>query len=240
MRTLADLRREWGDCQRCDLSKTRTKLVFGDGNPNAHIMVIGEGPGATEDMRGLPFKGDAGEILDEFLEQMMLDRDRDLYVTNVICCRATADSIDDRTGKLKTDNRPPTRPEREACIPRLLETIYLVDPLLIITIGKVPFQALFGRAPKMAALRGRMQTFHLEGRHVKDLRYTVLPMYHTAFLLRTHDKRHEGPWGRTLVDWAKACSVIDYLREAYFGIPQPDRSPHAEDGGKEKLRRKRS
>lgn len=222
MTPLQELRADWINCERCDLCHTRTNVVFGEGNPKADIMVIGEAPGREEDECGRPFEGAAGQILNQFLDHAFLDRHKDLYTTNVVCCRPTLDSIDDRTGETKTDNRPPSKTEREACHTRLMETIYLVDPLLIITIGKVPFQALLGKASKMAAVRGQMQTFHLAGRHT-DIRYGVLPMYHTAFLLRTHDRRPEGPWGKTMSDWVKACNVIDYLREVYYGTPQPDR-----------------
>jgi uracil-DNA glycosylase len=219
---LSKLREDWGICKRCGLAETRHKLVFGEGNPNADILVVGEAPGAKEDLTGLPFQGDAGEVLNGFLKRFDLDRRTDLYITNVVCCRPTMEVMDERTGEVRLDNRPPSKQERLACRPRLLDIVYIVDPLLIITIGKVPYQALLGKAPKMASVRGRMQTLTLAGKYT-DIRYAVLPMYHTAFLLRTHDQRNEGPWGRTYRDWALACDVIDYLREAYQGIPQPNR-----------------
>jgi len=220
--SIPEFRDEWGNCQRCDLGAERKRLVFGDGNPRADILVVGESPGPTEDETGLPFQGDAGNIVEQFLENVGLDRDNDLYLTNTVCCRPTVEVEDERTGKLRLENRPPSKIEREACKPRLLETIYRVDPLLVITIGKVPFQVLMGQAPKMAAIRGQMQTLHIMGRHM-DLRYGLMPLFHTAFLHRTHDKREEGPWGRTLLDWAVVCNVIDHLREAYYGTPRPDR-----------------
>jgi uracil-DNA glycosylase family 4 len=219
---LTKLRQDWSDCKRCDLAKGRHKLVFGEGNPRADILIVGEAPGATENMTGLPFQGDAGKVLDRFLDNMKLDRRTDLYITNVVCCRPTMEVMDERTGEIRLDNRPPNKAEREACRPRLLETVYLVDPMIIIAVGKVPYQALLGKASKVASVRGKMQTMHLAGRYT-DLRYAVMPMYHTAFLLRTHDNRSEGPWGRTWDDWAIVCSVIDHLREAYYGTPQPDR-----------------
>lgn len=222
MSRLSDLKKEWENCERCDLHKTRTNVVFGDGNPKADILIVGEGPGENEDESGTPFVGEAGTILNQFLQDAVLDRDHDIFITNVVACRPTAESVDDRTGQMRIENRPPTKVERLACRTRLVETIYQIDPLLIVTIGKVPFQALCGRASKMASVRGRMQTCHLEGRHTM-IRYGVMPMYHTAFLYRTQDRRKEGPWGRTGFDWARICNVIDYLREAYYGLPQPDR-----------------
>lgn len=219
---LRALHEEWVDCQRCGLCHERTSVVFGEGNPDADILVIGEAPGENEDLEGRPFIGLAGQILNEFLEAAALDRWKDIYVSNVVGCRPTVEGINDRTGEPKIDNRPPSKEEREACRPRILEIIYIVDPLLIITIGKVPYQVLFGKAQKMESLRGRMQTLHLAGRHT-ELRYAVLPMYHTAYLNRTHDRRPEGPWGKTMQDWVKVCNVIDYLRAAYYGTEIPNR-----------------
>ena len=224
---LRDLKAEWINCNRCDLCKTRKNVVFGEGNPNADILVVGEGPGATEDDTGRPFIGVAGQILDQFLAAVKLDREEDIYVTNVVGCRPILESIDDRTGEPKIDNRPPSKDERLACKPRLMEILYQVDPLLIITIGKVPMQVLLGKAPTMASIRGCMQTLHVQGRHT-EIRYAVLPMYHTAFLNRTHDIRKEGPWGKTMQDWVLACNVIDYLREGYYGTPRPNREEHAD------------
>jgi len=219
---LYELQEKWSDCTRCKLSETRSNVVFGEGNSKADILIVGEAPGATEDKTGKPFQGDAGKVLNEFLDGMKLDRKTDLFITNVVCCRPTMEVKDERTGGTKTENRLPNKDERSACHTRLMETVYLVDPLLIITVGKVPFQALLSKGAKMASVRGRMHTLHLPGRYT-ELRYAVLPMYHTAFLLRTHDLRAEGPWGKSWGDWALACSVIDYLREAYYGTPQPDR-----------------
>lgn len=220
--SMKELKQNWVDCTRCDLCKTRKSVVFGEGNPHADILVVGEAPGDNEDRTGRPFIGVAGTILNQFLDNVALIREEDCYVTNVVGCRPTMESIDDRTGQPKTDNRPPTKDERAACKPRLMEILYLVDPLLIITIGKVPMQVLLGRAPTMVSIRGHMQTLHMQGRHT-EIRYAVLPMYHTAFLNRTHDIRKEGPWGKTMQDWVLACNVIDYLREGYYGTPRPDR-----------------
>jgi len=236
---LAELREEWAGCTKCGLSKTRTKLVFGEGNSNAHILIIGEAPGAKEDETGKPFRGEAGGVLNNFLKIAKLDRDVDLFITNVVCCRPTAKVKDDRTGEDRIENRPPTKTEREACRDRLMRTLYYVDPLLIITIGKVPYQALFGKAPIISSVRGRMQTLHHPGVH-GDLRYAVMPMYHTAFLFRTHDSRPEGPWGRTWSDWVQVCRVIDYLREVYFGTPPPTRGEASDDEEGEQRRSRKS
>ncbi len=216
------LHAEWIKCRRCTLCEERTHVVFGEGNPDAPIMIIGEAPGETEDERGKPFVGASGEVLDEFLDASALIRHEDTYITNVVGCRPTIKSTDDRTGANRLDNRPPNKDERDACKPRVMELIYIVDPLLIVTIGRVPFQVLFGRAPKIETIRGRFNTLHMQGRHT-ELRYAVISMYHTAYLSRTYDRRMEGPWGKTMTDWVKICNVIDYLRSAYYGIERPNR-----------------
>jgi DNA polymerase len=219
---IKELAGEWVGCKRCELHRTRNRLVFGEGNPEADILIIGEAPGEEEDRTGRPFVGPAGEVLNGFLNSMSLSREHDVFVTNTVCCRPTQEDVDERTGKIKVDNRQPSKDERTACNPRLKEIIYLVDPILIITLGRVPYQVLFGRVPKMESLRGRIQTFRMQGRKV-EIKYPVMPLYHTAYLLRTHDKRTEGPWGKTAKDWVKVCNVIDYLREAYYGVERPDR-----------------
>lgn len=219
---IAELARDWEDCRRCSLYRTRNHVVFGEGNPEADILVIGEAPGEHEDLKGRPFVGQAGGVLDDFIGAMHLDRDTDLFVTNAVGCRPTQASEDERTGRPRIDNRPPTKDERGACKPRLLETIYLIDPLLIVTLGRVPYQVLFGKVPKMETLRGNIQTLRLKGRHT-EIKYPVMPLYHTAYLLRTHDKREEGPWGKTMVDWAIICNIIDHLREVYYGTERPNR-----------------
>jgi len=213
---LATLREDWIDCQRCELAQTRANVVFGSGNPNADVLIVGEAPGAEEDASGEPFVGESGAVLQQLITAIGWDRENDLYITNVAACRPTQE-VRGEDGKLRIENRPPSKPEREACRPRLLETIYIVDPLLIIAVGKVPAQALLGKATVMENMRGRLYALTLQGRHV-PIKYTVMPVYHTAFLLRTFDKRSEGVWGKSAKDFVLACKIVDHLRLAYYGI----------------------
>jgi len=219
---VAALAKKWADCKRCGLHKTRKHLVFGEGNVDADILIIGEGPGANEDDTGKPFQGDAGRILNDLLTSASLDRDNDCYITNIVCCRPTAKNIDERTEKETVENRVPSKIEREQCWPRLWQLIYMIDPMLIVTVGKVPLQALTSKAAKMGKIRGRVQTMVLHGRHTQ-LRYPVMPIYHTAYLARIHDHRPEGPWGQTANDLIEICNIIDHLRKVYYGIDVPDR-----------------
>ena len=238
MPNVYELRKEWGACTRCGLHETRKNLVFGLGNPSADILIIGGEPGETENETGIPFKGEAGEILNQFLDAVELDREKDCFITNVVCCRPTQSVLDDRTKQERVENRAPYKDEREACRPRLLETIYCVDPLIIVAVGKVPAQALLSKGTKMADQRGRVQTLHLAGRGI-EIQYPVISMYNTAFLNRTHDKRPEGPWGKTMEDWVKVCNAVDYLREVYYGISKPQRGESNEGETKGKKGRKR-
>lgn len=219
---MAELEADWSECRKCELCRTRNNVVFGEGNPKADILVIGEAPGEQEDHKGRPFVGPAGDVLDGFLDTLLLRRGEDMYVTNTVCCRPTVANEDEYSGQIRIENRQPSKDERLACKPRLLETIYIIDPLLVVTMGRVPYQVLFGRAPKMESIRGNIQTLRIPGR-LAEIKYPVMPLYHTAYLLRTHDKRTEGPWGKTMADWVKICNVIDHLREVYYGIDRPNR-----------------
>ena len=233
---LRELEERWDDCRRCELFKTRKNIVFGEGNPSADILVIGEAPGEFEDLAGRPFMGPAGEVLDGFVSHMSLDRHIDLYVTNTICCRPTVANEDERTGgsidllAFYREARVTASHEVEFAA---LGGIYssrlgragdghLRPADLMDRTQRRGNQVLFGRVPKMESLRGNMQTFHIQGVHT-ELRYPVMPLYHTAYLLRTFDRRVEGPWGRTMRDWVKICKIIDHLREVYYGTERPNR-----------------
>lgn len=215
-RLLDRLKQDWVDCRRCELCETRTNVVFGSGNPNADVLVLGEAPGREEDEAGVPFIGDSGDILEDFLKAVCWDREQDVYITNTAACRPTQE-VRGEDGKMRIENRPPSRSEREACRSRLLETIYIVDPLLIIAVGKVPAAALLGKVSTVENMHGKLYAAVLEGRHV-PIRYTVMPVYHTAFLLRTFDRREDGVWGKSVDDFVLARKIVDHLRVAYYGI----------------------
>lgn len=218
---LADIVDDWMCCTRCPLHESRQSVVFGDGNPEADILIIGEGPGEHEDIQGLPFVGDSGDVLDQFLGAVRLDRERDCFVTNIVGCRPTLES-EGYDGKTRVENRQPNKVEREACWPRVAEIIYRVDPYLIITMGGPALSMVLGKQLKITAHRGRIQEMFLEGRHT-IIKYPVLPMWHPSYLLRNPNKTAEGPWDQMAGDFADACIILDYLREVYRGIPQPDR-----------------
>ncbi len=135
-------------CPACDLAQTRTNVVFGDGNPDSPLMLVGEGPGANEDATGLPFVGRAGKLLDECLREAGMLR-KHVYITNVVKCRPTLEEM----GKIK--NRPPRADEIGACVPLWLEKqIAVVQPAVILCLGAPAANTLIHRNFKMMQERG--------------------------------------------------------------------------------------
>lgn len=120
---MEQLRKECLDCQRCELCRTRTNVVFGKGNPNADIMFIGEGPGEQEDIQGLPFVGRAGQLLDKMLDAAGIPTEA-IYIANTVKCRPPK-------------NRDPLPEEKEACRGWLEKQIELIDPKVIISLGRI-------------------------------------------------------------------------------------------------------
>ena len=119
-----ELRTNCMTCKRCKLCETRTNVVFGVGNPNADILFIGEGPGENEDLQGEPFVGRAGKLLDKMLAAVDLDRNKDIYIANIVKCRPPK-------------NRDPEKDEQEACIGWLRNQVKLINPKIIVCLGRI-------------------------------------------------------------------------------------------------------
>jgi DNA polymerase len=150
-------------CTACELYKTRTQGVFGVGDENADWLFIGEAPGADEDAQGEPFVGQAGKLLDNMLKSIALKRGDNVYIANVVKSRPPG-------------NRNPLPDEIAACMPYLRRQIELIQPKLIVTLGKIASEALLGREATIASLRGKVHA------------YQGIPLvvtYHPAYLLRT-------------------------------------------------------
>jgi len=158
---LAALAATVAGCTRCRLSEGRSKVVFGSGNPNAELMLIGEGPGAEEDRQGLPFVGPAGELLTKIIQAIDLQRD-DIYIANVVKCRPPG-------------NRDPQPDEVTACRGFLEKQIALVQPRVIVALGKVAAQTLLGNESPIGQMRGRWYRIH---------GVPAMVTYHPAALLR--------------------------------------------------------
>jgi uracil-DNA glycosylase family 4 len=154
-------------CTKCPLHKSRTNFVFGVGNPNADVMVVGEGPGADEDAQGEPFVGRAGKLLNEILKAINFQRE-EVYIANVVKSRPPG-------------NRTPTSEEMEACLPYLKKQIELIKPKLILCLGLTAAQGLLKKRDSLTKLRGQIFDY---------LNAKVMVTYHPAALLRNpHWKR---------------------------------------------------
>jgi uracil-DNA glycosylase family 4 len=241
---LGALQQAWSDCRSCGLCEGRNSVVFGYGNPNAQVMIIGEAPGETEDRQGLPFVGLTGQLLDQFLgyasareevkllvetinraakkSQAEADR-RDLrdllleefYFCNVVMCRPP-------------ENRDPLPKEVEVCRIRLLEQIYLVDPVLIVTAGRIATEALVGKKVSITQQRGEMFDVEIPGR-MHPVRYPILAILHPSYLLRKNDFRQKGGDGmKTYNDFIRTMNIVDKYNEAHYGAPIPSHRPKME------------
>jgi DNA polymerase len=144
---------ECGACRRCGLAATRQQVVVGRGNPNARLLLVGEAPGAQEEVCGQPFVGRSGRLLEAMLAAAGLDSERDLYIANVIKCRPPG-------------NRKPSRTEIETCRPWLERQIAMVRPQLVLLVGATALEALLGVKGGITKLRG--QWLHLEASQGPD------------------------------------------------------------------------
>jgi DNA polymerase len=166
--TLLKVRSDLGECTRCKLHKTRHSIVFGDGNPRAELVFVGEGPGADEDAQGLPFVGRAGKLLTQMIEAMGLQR-KDVYICNVVKCRPP-------------ENRQPEEDEVSTCSPFLLRQIDVIAPKVVVCLGAVAAKTLLETNRGISQFRGQWLEFR--GRK-------LLATYHPAYLLRNPNAKGE-------------------------------------------------
>jgi len=159
--TLEDLNRQICECVKCPLGQTRTKFVFGVGNPKATLLLIGEAPGADEDLQGEPFVGRAGQLLNKILEAIHFRRE-DVFICNILKCRPP-------------NNRNPEADEVEQCLPYLRKQIRLIEPKVILCMGLVAAGHLLGTRESLTRLRGKVLSYE---------NTPVMVTYHPAALLR--------------------------------------------------------
>lgn len=160
-KTLDELNNLIKNCTKCELHKNRNNFVFGSGNPDADVMVIGEGPGAEEDKQGLPFVGRAGQLLTDILKAIKFERN-EVYIANIVKCRPP-------------ENRTPLPEEMETCIPYLKKQIALIKPKMILCLGLTAAKGLLRKKESLTSLRGKF--FDYEG-------IKVMVTFHPAALLR--------------------------------------------------------
>jgi DNA polymerase len=182
------LREEVAACTRCALHATRTQGVLGVGDMRAEWLVIGEAPGAEEDRRGEPFVGRAGQLLDAMLRAIGLARGQNLYIANILKSRPP-------------NNRDPRPEEVAACIPYLTRQIALIEPRLIVAVGRIAAQTLLATDAPLGRLRGRVHQFG-------ELNTPLIVTYHPAYLLRTPGEKR-----RAWEDLKFARSVFRELKD---------------------------
>jgi uracil-DNA glycosylase family 4 len=178
---LKKLREEIGDCKRCKLSNKRTNIVFGEGNPDAKLMFIGEAPGREEDLQARPFVGDAGMLLTRLIEKMGFKRE-DVYIANIVKCRPPM-------------NREPELDEVGKCRVFIEKQIEIINPKVIMSLGRISAQTLIGNARlKITAIRGNF--FDYKG-------IILMPTFHPAYLIRNPKDK----W----LTWSDAQKVLEKL-----------------------------
>ncbi|MDR0916834.1 MAG: uracil-DNA glycosylase [Oscillospiraceae bacterium] len=187
--TWDELENECGQCNRCALCETRRNVVFGVGSRDAEVLLIGEGPGEQEDLRGEPFVGRAGKLLDEMLAIIGLSREKNVYIANIVKCRPPS-------------NRDPLNTEQDACIGWLREQYKLLRPKIIICLGRIAAGAIIGGDYKISRDHGKWYDD-------KGVRKTSL--YHPAALLRDPNRRPE-----TFVDLKDIQRVIGEVCERTY------------------------
>ena len=171
----ADISKKWdelyekcSECKGCELYKTRTNLVFGDGNRQAQVMFIGEAPGESEDLQGLPFVGASGQLLDRYFDAVELPR-KSVYIANILKCRPPK-------------NRDPLPEEEDACINNLRAQLALIKPKIIVCLGRVAAKKLIKEDFKITAEHGKW---------FKKGSYEMCAVYHPSALLRDVSKRED-------------------------------------------------
>ena len=198
---LAELREAVSICHKCEhLAASRTQTVFGTGNPTADLMFVGEAPGAEEDKQGEPFVGRAGELLTKIINAMGLTRD-DVYIANVLKCRP--DMPPNTPG-----NRPPTPLEMQRCLPYLREQITIIQPRVLVALGKTAMAGLTGADQSMSAMRGRWHEFE---------NIPLLPTYHPSYLLRNGSNTEKRKvWEDMLLVMEKLGLPISEKQRGFF------------------------
>ncbi|ADK13262.1 MULTISPECIES: uracil-DNA glycosylase [Clostridium] len=162
-----ELYEECLSCSKCSLGDNRTNMVFGDGNPKAHIMFIGEAPGADEDRTGIPFVGRAGQLLTKALLALDLHRERDYYICNICKCRPK-------------NNRTPYEEEEKACIPYLRNQVALVRPKIIVCLGATAMGCILGKEWRITRDRGKW---------IERKGFYMTATFHPSAVLRDANKK---------------------------------------------------
>jgi len=179
------------DCKQCALSKTRTNVVFGRGNPKTKIFIIGEGPGHNEDIEGLAFVGRAGKLLDTAFQSVGIDTNRDCYISNIVKCRPP-------------NNRKPQNEEIESCSTWLDQQINLINPKIIVLAGSTAVESYLNIKEPISKIRGKW--IERDGRK-------VMPIFHPSYLLRNPSKEKGKPKWLTWRDLKLVKTELEALKK---------------------------
>ncbi|BED92355.1 MAG: uracil-DNA glycosylase [Candidatus Paraimprobicoccus trichonymphae] len=172
-------------CLKCDLSKTRSNVVFGEGNEKSKIFFIGEGPGEQEDLKAKPFVGRSGKLLDKMLENINLSRKKNIYIANIVKCRPP-------------ENRDPKENEQHACLDWLRNQVLIIKPKIIVTLGRIASTCLIKPDFKITKEHGKF---------FKKNNFIIMPTFHPAAILRDPNKKI-----LTEQDFMKLRNIMDKIQ----------------------------
>ncbi len=184
-------------CVRCGLADTRTQVVVGYGPVPCDLMIIGEGPGQQEDVEGRPFVGKAGQLLTKILESVNIDREKEVYISNVVKCRPP-------------QNRTPFPSEIEACKPYLLRQIQIVKPKIILLLGAPSLKTVLEESLSISKVRGKWYRASVD--YMTDELY-IMPLFHPSYLLRNQDKSKGAPKWLTWQDIQEVKTALTFYRQ---------------------------
>lgn len=180
LKQLGDVSLLCENCHSCEIASRRDKMVFSAGNPDAKVVFIGEAPGKDENAQGLPFVGRAGQLLNTYLQKIGIDREKDLYITNILKCRPTNP---DRPNK----DRVPASDEIRNCIGYLYKQIEIVKPNLIVLCGGTSLKTLTGKKSiQISKIRGNIFELELNGN-----KYNAVAIYHPSYLMQYASKEQK-------------------------------------------------
>jgi uracil-DNA glycosylase len=185
-------------CQKCELSETRQNVVVGYGPVPCNLMAIGEGPGEQEDLQAKPFIGRAGQLLTQILGSIEIDRETDIYITNIVKCRPPK-------------NRNPLPTEIEACKPYLIRQIQIVKPKVLIVLGAPSLKTILESDLTISKARGKW--YKAEVDYMDDLLY-IMPLFHPSYLLRNARRDKGSPKWLTWMDMKEIKAALDFYTAA--------------------------
>lgn len=187
---LKKLKEKCEKCKACELSRTRTNIVFADGNPEvAKIVLIGEAPGEKEDLSGVPFVGRAGKLLDEFFQKTGILREKDVYIINTIKCRPPK-------------NRVPSEFEKNSCREFLISQIDIIQPNIVVFCGATALKSFIKTKTPISKIRGEILEVE-----IKNKKYPAMAVFHPSYLLRNHSVEKNSPRDLMLKDLIKISEM---------------------------------